>query len=222
MSNPSNALTTGSSSQINNAVLSGPAESSSAPRTPVDVITYSYGTRMVYVAPAPTYDVRPLPIYCFAKFTPRKRLTDRPLLCVQDAINLAKETFRELKDVERERISLEVRVKLLQTRESKMAEIGRTAWPIVVASLVRFEIVQIRVTPMVSEATVAPSGSQAAAVGPPPYAPEKSGYSDSDPDSQTNVALYGPQIPSSQSPSPPSLVTRIVNFLTPRCFRSCP
>ncbi|KAF8489554.1 hypothetical protein F5888DRAFT_1621859 [Russula emetica] len=192
MSNPSNALTVGSLSQIGAAAPSGPATSSSAPRAraPANVITYSYASRLVYVAPAETYD---------------------------DAIDIAKESFRELSDVERERISFEIKVNLPKTHESRTAEIGRTAWPMVVASLARFEIVEIRITPFSPETAMALSSSQASAVEPPPYALEKSGYSDS----QTNVApAYGPQIPSSQSPSSPSLITRIVNFLTPKSSRS--
>jgi hypothetical protein len=68
MSNPSDALTAGS----------GSVASSSAPRAPADVITYSYASRMVYVAPAETYDVRPLPIYSFAQLAPSTRFTDLP------------------------------------------------------------------------------------------------------------------------------------------------
>ena len=142
---------------------------------------------------------------------------------VQDAIDVAKESFRELKDVERQRISFEVKVDLPKTLGSKTAEIGRVAWPIVMASLVRFEIVEIRVAPVpvpvAPETVMAPSRSQASAVEPPPpHTPERSGYSGS----RTSVAPYGPQIPSLQSPSPPSpgLATRILNLLTPKCFRS--
>jgi hypothetical protein len=135
-----------------------------------------------------------------------KRLTDRSSRRIQGAVDIAKESFGELKDVERERISFEVKVNLPKTKESRTAVIGRTAWPIVVASLAQFEIVEIRVAP--ETAAVALSSSQASATEPPPYAPAKSGYSDS----QTNGAPHGPQITSSQSPSPPSLVTRIVNL----------
>ena len=138
---------------------------------------------------------------------------------IQDAIDVAKASFRELKDVELQRISFEVKVDLPETLGSKTAEIGRMAWPIVIASLVRFEIVEIRVAPVpvAPETMIAPSRSQASAVEPPhPHTPERSGYSVS----QTSVAPYGPQITSLQSPSPPSLVTRILNLLTPKCFRS--
>ncbi|KAH9988036.1 hypothetical protein BJV77DRAFT_906152, partial [Russula vinacea] len=83
---------------------------------PPDVLTYSYATRMVYVTPGETYD---------------------------HAIDIAKDSFLELKDVERERISLEVHVVLKNQQARRTAEIGRTAWPVVVASLARFEIVEI-------------------------------------------------------------------------------
>jgi hypothetical protein len=114
----------------------------------------------------------------------------------QHAIDIAKESFLELKDVERQRIRLEVYVALKnqQAHRTATAEIGRTAWPFVVPSLARFEIVEIRIAPL-----VAPS-SQASAAEPPPYAPEKGGYS--------------------QTPSPPSLVTRMVNLLTPKSSRT--
>jgi hypothetical protein len=78
MSDPSDALTAGSLSQFSAAVPPGPVASSSAPRVPADVITYSYASRIVYVAPAETYDVRPLPIYRFAEVAPSKRFTDLP------------------------------------------------------------------------------------------------------------------------------------------------
>jgi hypothetical protein len=171
MSNPSNKLTVGSQSQISAAASSGPAASSSAPRARPDVITYSYASGLAYVVPAETYEVRPLPIYRFAKFAPSKRFTDRPPRRIQDAIDIAKESFPELKDVERERISFQIKVNLPSTQESKNALIGRRVWPIVVASLTRFEIVQVRVAPHVAPVTaaVAPSSSQASTVEPPPY-----------------------------------------------------
>ncbi|KAF8494974.1 hypothetical protein F5888DRAFT_1714642 [Russula emetica] len=76
MSNPSNALTVGRTSRISAVAHSGPAVSSSVPRTraPTNVITYSYISRSVYVAPMETFHVRPLPIHRFARFTPSKRL----------------------------------------------------------------------------------------------------------------------------------------------------
>ena len=104
-----------------------------APRASPDVITYFYASRMVYVAPADTYDVRPIPIYRFAQVWSEQLLTDRPFLTRQGAIDIAKESFRELKDVDRDRISLEVHVKLSKERASTMktatAEIGRSVWP---------------------------------------------------------------------------------------------
>ncbi|KAI0275827.1 hypothetical protein BGY98DRAFT_1172080 [Russula aff. rugulosa BPL654] len=163
------------------------------PSRPPTVITYSYASRFVYVTPAETHD---------------------------GAIDIAKESFRELKDVERERISFEIRVKVMNTQQPRTAEIWRTAWPTVVALLSQFEIMEIRVAPVAphGQTGVALSSSQASAVEPPPYAPEKGRYSDS----QTNIAPYGSQTPNLQSPSPPSLVTRIMNLLTPKSSQSRP
>jgi hypothetical protein len=137
---------------------------------------------------------------------PSKRFADRSSRYVQNAIDIAKESFRELKDVERGRIHFEVKVDLGKMQQTGTAEIGRGAWPLVVPSLARFEIVEIRVAPMGThgQAGVALSSSQASAVEPPAYSPENSEYS------------YEQQIPSSRSSSPPSLVTRIVNFFTCR------
>lgn len=174
MSDPSDALTVESLFQTSPGVPSEPAASSPAPRAPPDIITYSYASRMVYVVTAETYD---------------------------HAIDIAKETFQELKDVERQRISFEVYVVLKGNSVRRTAEIGRSAWPFVVSSLARFEIVEIRVAPLVVPGTeMALSSSQASAVEPPPYTPEKSGYS--------------------QSLSSPSFVTRMVNVLTSKSSRS--
>ena len=72
------SLTVGSSSQISTAVPLGSVASSTVPRAPVDVVTYSYASRMVYVAPAKTYDVRPLPIYSLPSLHRANVLTDLP------------------------------------------------------------------------------------------------------------------------------------------------
>jgi hypothetical protein len=116
----------------------------------------------------------------------------------------------ELKDVERDRISLGVHAVLKTQQQRKTAEIGRTAWSAVVASLARFEIVEIRVAsaPRTGKAAVTLSSSQAPA---PPYVSEKGWYSDS----QTNLA---PQMSGSKSQSP-SLATRVVGLLTPKSSR---
>jgi len=185
---PSNTLTVGSLSQVSAAAPSGPAALGSAPRPPPDILTYCYSSRMVYVTPGETYD---------------------------HAIDIAKESFIELRSVPRERISLEVHVVLKNQQVRRTAEIGRTAWPVVVASLARFEIVEIRVA---SEPLKAPamtySSSQASSVEPPPYASEKGWHSDY---SQMNLP-YRSQNSSSQSSSP-SLATRVVDLLTPKSSR---
>jgi len=140
---------------------------------------------MVYVTPGETYD---------------------------RAVDIAKESFQELRDIERERISLEVHVVLKNQQMRRTAEIGRTAWPVVVASLARFEIVEIRVSSVPLKASVALSGSQASSVEPPPYASEGGWYSDS----RMNLAPNRSHIPSSQSPS---LATRVVDLLTHKSSR---
>jgi len=81
-------------------------EPSSAPRGPPDVIVHSYTSRMVYVILAEAYN---------------------------DAIDVAKGSSLEPKDVECERISL--KVKVLKMWETRKAVIGWTAWP---TSLVQF------------------------------------------------------------------------------------
>ena len=137
---------------------------------------------------------------------------------LQHAVDIAKESFLELKDVERERISLEVHVVLKNQQTRRTAEIGRTAWSVVIASLARFEIVEIRVAPAPPnpKAEAGLSSSQSSTVQPPPYASEKaaSWY----PDSQSNLG-YSPQTASSQS-STSSFATRVVDLLTHKSSRS--
>jgi hypothetical protein len=134
-------------------------------------------------------------------------LTDRRLR-IQHAVELAKESFVELRDVERERISLEVHVVLKNQQVRRTAEIGRTAWPVVVASLARFEIVEIRV----ASEPKALSSAQASSVSPPPYVSEKGWHPDY---SQSNLTPYRSQMSSSQS----SFATRVVDLLTPKSSR---
>jgi hypothetical protein len=95
---------------------------------------------MVYITPGETYNVFPSTTASLAPL-----LIDLLNTRLQQAIDIAKESFLELKDVERERISLEVHVVLKGQQVHRTAGIGRTAWPVVVASLVRFKIVEIRI-----------------------------------------------------------------------------
>jgi len=53
------------------------------------------------------------------------------------------ESFPELRDIERDRISLEVRVVHMQRSHQGTIKIGRTAWPFLVATLARFDIVEV-------------------------------------------------------------------------------
>lgn len=122
------------------AAPSEPVPSSSASQMPTKIILYSHAKRFVCVAVPSTHDVRPLQ-FKFASpivFSGNKKLTDRPSRRVQDAINIAKESFRELRDVERERISFEVDTAIKKTQQktqqSRMAEIGPTAWSTMMAS----------------------------------------------------------------------------------------
>ena len=112
-------------------------------------------------------------------------LVDR-LYTSQHAIDIAKESFIELRDIERERIIFEVELSRRRERRSRTVEIGRAAWPVVVASLVRFDIVEIRVA---TEPTRPPvtifSGSQSSSSEPlrPPVTPLSSSPSSSKPPS---------------------------------------
>lgn len=186
---PSNALTVPSTPQTSPMTLSG--SSGTGPRVSPDILTYSYASRMVYVTPGETYD---------------------------HAVDIAKQSFIELKDVESERISLEVHVVLKNQQTRRTAEIGRTAWSVVVASLARFEIVEIRVAPASPSPKIGMglSSSQSSSTEPPPYASEKasSWYSDS----QSNLAPYRSQAASSQAASS-SFATRVVDLLTPKTSR---
>jgi hypothetical protein len=126
---------------------------------------------------------------------------------IQQAIDSAQESFPELKDVNRDLICLEVRVSLNQT-ERKMARIGRTAWPVVLSTLVRFEIVHIRVA--------SPPHAIAVAL-PPPYASEGSWDADN--------KAKGPQpdavspTPQSSHSHPQSLTTRVVELFSSKSPR---
>ena len=149
----------------------------------------------------------------------RHGFADGSDLTLQHALDIAKDSFLELKDVERERITLEVHVVLKNQQTRRTAEIGRTAWSVVVASLARFEIVEIRVAPAPPnpKAAVGLASSQSSSVEPPPYASEKAASWLSD--SQSNLGQYRPQTASSQSSSS-SFATRVVDLLTHKSSRS--
>src|SRR5579863_4686187 len=119
MSFPSNAST---------VRLHSRTDASSAPRNTrgttsrhPHILTYCYGSRMVYVAPGEDYDV--------CSFLPSQHDPSLPLLIdtsTQRAIDIAVESFPGLRDVERDQIRLEVRV---MHSHQRTVEIGRTAWP---------------------------------------------------------------------------------------------
>lgn len=207
MSCPSNALTVGSRSRPDASAPPGNA-TGAAVRQPPDILTYCHNSRMVYVTPGETYDV------CFflTSPTPRLPLLIESLIHLQNAIEIAVESFPELKDVERDRICLEVRVVLSNQHERRTAEIGRSAWSVVVNTLARFEIIEIRVaTP--------PKSTSGSIVEPPPYASEHGWYSDTK-GSQSNPLAYRQQFLSPLSqPQSNSFTSRVVDLFSPGSSR---
>jgi len=91
-------------------------------------------------------------------------------LPVQEAIDIAKETFPELRDIERDRICLEIYV-VHPDQQKQTAQISRSVWSVIVPSLTRFEIVEIRVVPPTPTAA---SSSFRTTVVDPPHASEMS------------------------------------------------
>jgi len=158
-------------------------ESSTVDRIGPDILTYSYASRMVYVAPGQNYD---------------------------EAIDIAQESFPELREVDRDRIGLEVRVVLSNQQERKKAEISRSAWSAVVTTLARFEIVEIRVgLPSNSAAE-----SSSSTVEPPPYA-SGTGWPSDVKGSQIPIVSNSPPISRSSSRTQ-SLANRVANLFTPK------
>jgi len=103
-------MATGSRSSSSVDVAGPPVDAA----RPVDLITYSYASRMVFVALPDTYD---------------------------KALDLAQESFPELRDVDRDLICLETRT------WHRKAQIGRTAWPAFLAMFARFEVLEVYVLP---------------------------------------------------------------------------
>jgi len=131
------------------------------------------------------------------------------------AINIAIDCFPELRDVERQRICLDVRVVLSNQHEKRTVQIGRTAWSVVAPTLARFEIVEVRVAPSPKSATVfaaaASSSSTPPVVEPPPS--EISLYPNAK-GSQTNLDPQRPPMPSltSERQSPGHTHRVVVDF----------
>jgi hypothetical protein len=90
----------------------------------------------------------------------------------------------------------------------RTVEIGRTAWPFLVPTLARFDLVGIRVSPLSMSALA----SSSSGVEPTPYAWETGwpGYSETR-GSQTNLVTYRAQMPYSPHPH----TTRVVVDLVP-------
>ena len=143
---------------------------------------------------------------------PRANLTTF-LSHIQEAIDIAQESFPELREVDRDRIGLEVRVVLSNQQERKKAEISRSAWSAVVTTLARFEIVEIRVG-LPSNSAAASSSSTTSAVEPPPYA-SGTGWPSDVKGSQIPIVSNSPPI--SRSPSrTQSLANRFATLFTPK------
>jgi len=158
------------------ASLPNTCSSSSAPAqaTP-DILAFSYDSSLVYVTPGESYD---------------------------QAIESAQDAFPELRDVDRDLICLEVRVIVSNQTEHKRAQISRAAWPVVLPTLVRYEIVHVRVA----------SPPHANAVSqPPPYASKGSCVADNNAEGlQSNTGSPRPQSSHSNSYSRrKSLTTRL-------------
>ncbi|KAI0249245.1 hypothetical protein BJV78DRAFT_1229291 [Lactifluus subvellereus] len=185
---PNSSTAPQATGSVSHASASGrPAPAGNVVRNPPDILTYCYGSKMVYVTPGDSYE---------------------------HAIDLAQEAFPELRDVDRDQIGLEVRVVVSHQSERRTAQIGRTAWPVVLTTLARFEIVEVHVA----------SPPQANAVAqPPPYASE-AGWRTDKKGPRTDPAPPRPQASYSQ---PHSITSRVVelfcpNFLSLHFFYPCP
>ena len=128
---------------------------------------------------------------------------------IQRAIDIARESFPELRDVERDRISLEIHV---MHSHQRTVEIGRTAWPFLVAALARFDVVDVRVAPPPPPRFMPASSSSA--VEPTPHDPETGWPEYSEENAQTDFIAYRAQMPSSLL-HPRSHTTRVVVDVVP-------
>ena len=121
----------------------------------------------------------------------------RPLLPLlidtptQRAIDVAVESFPELRNVERDRVCLEVRV---VHSHQRTVEIGRTAWPSLVATLARFDIVDVYVAPPHPQPRSV-RASSSSVVGSTPYGSE-TGWPEYSENAQTDSVAYGAHTPS--------------------------
>jgi hypothetical protein len=143
---------------------------------------------------------------------PRANLLITYLLHIQEAIDIVQESFPELRDVDRDRICLEVRVVLSNQQERKKAEISRSAWSAVVTTLARFEIVEIRVA-LPSDSAPAPSSSTTSE--PPPYNSKTDWPLDVKESQMTLVSNSPPPISRSSSRTQ-SFANRFANLFTPK------
>ena len=198
MSYTSNASTIMSHSSTDTSESSTPRTTRATTYRPPLILTYCYGSQMVYVAPGDDYDV--------CSFLPSQPDRSPPSLIdtsTQRAINIAVESFQELRDIDRDRIYLEVCVMHSHQRPVK---IGRTAWPFIFATLARFHVVDVCVASPPPPPRVVPTSSSSD-VGSTPYDPRRAGPST--PRTHGRNSAYRPQMPSSLL-QPHSHTTRVV------------
>jgi len=104
-----------------------------------EVITYSLNGKMVYVPPAQSYEVSCVLTTIRGFWFLFSRTS-------QQALDFAQKEFSaDLHNIKRDRISFSVLVNA--ERAFRSVRIGAMAWPAVVSSLKRFEIIEVRVQP---------------------------------------------------------------------------
>jgi len=120
----------------------------------------------------------------------------------QQAIDLVQESFPELREVERDRIRFEVRVVLARSsnhQHRQAAEIGRSAWSVVIPTLPQYEIVEICLAEPAAASGARSSFRPSLVVAQP--LPHKTGRVSDAKAPATNPFSSGSQITSSSSQS---------------------
>lgn len=170
------------------------ADASSAPRNMrgttsrvPHILTYCYGSRMVYVAPGEDYDVCP-----FLPWQSHPLPSSLIDTSTQRAIDIAIESFPGLRDIDRDRIRLEIRV---MHSHQRTVEIGRTAWPFLAATLARFDIVDVCVAPPPLPPRFVPAPPSSVAESTPHDS--VTGWPEYYGNAQTNFVAYRAQMPPS-------------------------
>ena len=130
---------------------------------------------------------------------------------IQRAIDTAIDSFPELRNVVRDRIHLEIHI---MHSHRRTVEIGRTAWPFLVATLARFDVVDVRVAPPPPPPPRFMPASSSSVVEPTPYDSEAGWPECSEENARTNFVAHRAQMPSSLL-HPPSHTTRVVVDVVP-------